>query len=110
MRPVPKVLFHKVLGGYGHELEKDIRVAIDAIMLEGLIPKAAEEYRLLIPAIIRDLPIVWLSEKMIPHSFDVLEIETSRLDSTKLHRLDVSDVDWWVYTDIISSNALQKTD
>ena len=107
---IPKILYHKVLGGYVVASEMRIRGAVKSIMSGGLLPKKAEEYRLLVPREIRESKIVWLSENYHDlgkeNYFQRVVIETKYLDPVCLYKVESDDVKWWVYKGPITSNAI----
>ncbi len=107
MSNAPKMLFHKVLGGYAGFEPDVVNKNIEAIMLAGLVPQVATAYNLLVPIEIREVPIVWLSEDT-KCSYDVLTINTAALNYDKLYPLDISDVAWWVYTGVIPIDAIRR--
>ena len=105
------VLFHRVLGNYSDAHTTEITKAITNIMEAGLVPKIADEYHMIVPSEVRELPIVWLGEKFKKPWIDpecILKIDTEYLEPERLYALNLDDVDWWVYQGTIPPNAIRR--
>lgn len=105
---IPKYLFHKIFGGNTHPDHAEVRAALGQISKEGLIPLVAREWANLVPEQIRHLPIVWLAEKVGSSRGVWLWINTSELDESYLFKLDLDDVEWWVYQGNIPNTSIER--
>lgn len=96
------------------------RENLNSILKKGLIPKVADEFKLLIPKADRDKPIVWLKEQcefierncMDCDIFDspsiCLQIDLNQLDLNKLKRIKTTckENKWWYYLGTILPKAI----
>lgn len=94
-------LLHKVLP---ERVNSDL---LQSIATHGLLPRLPEEYKISLPLNLQTIPIVWLAERMNTIDGVIFSIDTTKLDTTKLHKLDWLDVDWWVYEGTIPPNACE---
>lgn len=108
IKPVPKFLYHRVLGM--SEVTPDtIKNFVKSIMMYGLFPLVADEWRSLLPLRLQSEPIVWLVAGGIYQGFEagrILQIDVGQLDGNRLSSLDLPGVDWWVYEGLIPPAAL----
>ena len=114
MQSVPDLLYHRINGGNTYNYEEDVAWALGQIKEEGLVPDIARAWANLVPEHIRDLPIVWLTEQIGKRSGNGyaqwLEIRTDGLVRSRLYKLDISDVNWWVYQGVISFDSISIRD
>lgn len=104
----PKFLYHKVLGGRDKPGQyENIELALGQIMKQGLRPMRSEEWFNLLPETIRELPVVWMAE-LATKKGQWLCINTDKLNRKLLFKLEVNDVEWWVYQGHIPISAIQE--
>lgn len=88
-------LLHKVLP------ERVNNERLKNILDNGLIPQLPSEYKMSLPPHLQEVPIVWLSERMNTIDGIIFSVNADKLNREKLHKLDWSGVNWWVYEGVI---------